>query len=350
MTAPRVSIELVPWNLRRAEMTTESVQLTDIREGLENHQVRIYFGAVVLGVIAALTLSGTTTLEIGINPALAFMLFVTFLQVPLAELRLAFSQFRFLGVLLLTNFAVIPVLVAILVQFLPPDPMVQLGVLLVLLAPCIDYVVTFSHLGRADARLLLAATPTLLIVQMLLLPIYLGLFLGPEAGALIKAGPFVHAFVWLIAVPLVLAVVVQCLAVRSKAGARVSSILGLAPVPATALVLFVVVAAVVPQIGPALDDTLRVMPIFVAYAIVAPLAGWGTSRLFRLDAPACRAVAFSAATRNSLVILPLAFAVPGAVPVLPAIVVTQTLIELVSELAYIRLAPKFGRITAPSSI
>lgn len=44
---------------------------------------------------------------------------------------------------------------------------------LVLLTPCIDYVVTFSHLGRADARLLLAATPTLLVVQMLLLPAHL---------------------------------------------------------------------------------------------------------------------------------------------------------------------------------
>jgi ACR3 family arsenite efflux pump ArsB len=66
------------------------------------------------------------------------------------------------------------------------------------------------------------------------------------------------------------------------------------------------------------------------------------SKLFRLDAPAGRAVAFSAATRNSLVVLPLAFAVPGAVPILPAIIVTQTLIELLSQLAYIRLAPKFG--------
>lgn len=47
-----------------------------------------------------------------------------------------------------------------------------------------------------------------------------------------------------------------------------------------------------------------------------------------LDAPAGRAIAFSAATRNSLVVLPLAFAVPGAMPLLPAIVVAQTMVEL----------------------
>lgn len=320
--------------------------MTVLRETLENRQVPIYFGVVVLGAIAAVTLNGMTALEIGINPALAFMLFVTFLQVPFAELRVAFSRFRFVGVLLLTNFIVIPVLVGALIQFLPPDPMIRLGVLLVLLAPCIDYVVTFSHLGRADARLLLAPTPALLIIQMIMLPVYLGFFLGPEAESFVKAGPFVHAFVWLITVPLVFSALVQFWATRTAAGARATSVLGLLPVPATALVLFVVVAAVVPQLGPALEDTFRVVPIYVAYAVIAPLAGWGMSRLFRLDAPAGRAVAFSAATRNSLVVLPLAFAVPGAAPLLPAIIVMQTLIELASELAYVRLAPKLCSKTA----
>ncbi len=63
---------------------------------------------------------------------------------------------------------------------------------------------------------------------------------------------------------------------------------------------------------------------------------------FELDIPASRAVAFSAGTRNSLVILPLALAVPGAIPVLPAVIISQTLVELVSELIYIRLIPRFS--------
>ena len=47
------------------------------------------------------------------------------------------------------NFLAIPLLVAGLTLLLPADPMLRLGVLLVLLTPCIDYVVTFAHLGRA---------------------------------------------------------------------------------------------------------------------------------------------------------------------------------------------------------
>ena len=319
------------------------------RESLEEQQVKIYFAAVVSAAAIALLVPGTTALEGGINAALALMLFVTFLQVPLADLGAAFTRLRFMMVLLLTNFVAVPALVAGLIQLLPAESMVRLGVLLVLLTPCIDYVVTFSHLGRADARLLLAATPALLLVQMLLLPIYLRFFLGTDAANLVQAGPFIHAFVWLIAVPLVLAALVQIWAARSRPGERVATALGLLPVPATALVLFVVIAAVVPQLGPAIDVVLSVVPIYIAFAIAAPLTGWCVARLFRLEVAAGRAIAFSAATRNSLVVLPLAFAVPGAVPVLPAVIVTQTLVELVSELIYVRLLPKLGKTASTHS-
>ncbi|WP_312513368.1 arsenic resistance protein [Massilia sp.] len=313
-----------------------------IRDTLERRQTGIYFAAVLFAALAATFIPGTTALEAAVNPALALMLFVTFLQVPLAELGRAFTQTRFLGALLATNFVVVPLLVALLLPLAPGVPLVQLGVLLVLLAPCIDYVVTFSHLGRADARLLLAATPVLLGAQMLLLPVYLKLLLGDAAAALVEPGPFVDAFVWLIAVPLILAALVQLWAARSRSGARTNESLGLLPVPATALVLFVVVASVVPQLGQARDAALGVLPLYLAFAVLAPIAGWLVARLFRLDAPAGRAVAFSGATRNSLVVLPLALAVPGAVPILPAVIVTQTLVELLAELVYVRVIGRLG--------
>ena len=314
--------------------------MQNTRDALEQHQISIYFVAVVIAMVVALTIPGTAVLESVINPALALMLYVTFLQVPVAELKRAFGQVRFLAALLVANFVVIPLLVAGLIQFLPADPMLRLGVLLVLLTPCIDYVVTCAHLGRADSRLLLAATPALLITQMILLPGYLGLFLGEEAAHLVKAGPFIHAFLWLITVPLLLAGMTQLWAARSERGARTSSLLGLLPVPATAVVLIVVIAAVVPQLGPATGSALRVVPIYIAFAALAPLLGWLVARMFGLEAVAGRAVAFSSSTRNSLVVLPLALSVPGAIPILPAVIVTQTLVELLSELVYVRLIHK----------
>jgi arsenite transporter len=246
------------------------------------------------------------------------------------------------------NFIAVPILVAVFVQFLPADPIVRLGVLLVLLTPCIDYVVTFSHLGRADSRLLLAATPALLIAQMVLLPGYLALFLGRDAAGLVHLGPFIHAFVWLIAAPLLLAALAQVGAARSKATARVVTALGVLPVPATALVLFVVIAAVVPQLRTAMDAVLRVLPVYIAFAVVAPFLGWLVARKFQLQPAARRSLAFSAGTRNSLVVLPLALAVPGAVPVLPAVIVAQTLVELLAQLVYVRVIAKLGSDSMPS--
>ncbi|MDO5680789.1 MAG: arsenic resistance protein [Pelistega sp.] len=316
--------------------------MPSLKDTLEQKQISIYIIAVLLAVLMVMLIPGTAALEIAINPALALMLFVTFLQVPIAELRRAFRNGRFLAALLLSNFLVVPILVASLLPFLPSDPMVRLGVLLVLLTPCIDYVVTFAHLGRADARLLLASTPALLVVQMLFLPIYLKLFLGDEATDLVHVGPYIHAFAWLIAVPLLLAGLVQLWAARHQSGAKLAMTLSYLPVPATALVLFIVVATVVPQLGLATEHVFSVIPFYLIFAICAPLIGWGMSRLFRLESSAGRALAFSAGTRNSLVILPLALAVPGAIPILPAIILTQTLVELLSELIYIRLIARLG--------
>ncbi|WP_220475308.1 arsenic resistance protein [Paracoccus onubensis] len=311
-----------------------------MRDRFEHYQVWFYFTCVAAGAAVASVVEGTEKLEATINPALAFMLFVTFLQVPLTELGRGFRERRFLAALLTSNFIAIPVLAFLLSRLAMDDALLRLGILMVLLTPCIDYVITFAHLGRADARLLLVSTPILLVVQMVLLPLYLAAFLGPAAAELVQMGPFVHAFLWLIALPLVMAALVQLWAARHRIGHNINSALGLAPVPATALVLFLVVAATIPVLGTATGQALSVLPLYIAYAVLAPMVGWGVAWAFGLRSAATRAVAFSSATRNSLVVLPLAFAVPGAIPVLPAVIVTQTLVELMAELIYIRLIPR----------
>ncbi len=311
-----------------------------LRDVLERWQAPIYLVTVVLAAVMAWQFDGMQVLEVAINPALALMLYVTFLQVPWTALRAVWVQGRFLLALLVTNFVAIPLLVGVLSLMLPSDELLRFGVLLVLLAPCIDYVVTFAHMGKADARLLLACTPVLLVVQMLLLPFYIEVMLGSQAADWVQLGAFVDAFIGLIVAPLALAVATQRWAQRSSTGQRWSAVLALLPVPATAMVLFVVMAAVVPQLGAAPDAVRQVLPVYVAFAVLAPAVAWCVAQLFKLPAPAARAVAFSGSTRNSLVVLPLALAVPGAMPVLPAVIVAQTLVELLSELVYIQLMPK----------
>ena len=135
---------------------------------MERHQTAIYFAAMAMGFLLALKVPGTGRLEVLITPALGAMLFVTFLQVPLSSIAASLRNLRFVAALLVTNFIAIPLLVALMVPMFPEQPLIAIAMLFVLLCPCIDYVVTFSHLGKSDAPLLLATTPILLIVQMIL--------------------------------------------------------------------------------------------------------------------------------------------------------------------------------------
>ncbi|WP_027713576.1 arsenic resistance protein [Dickeya chrysanthemi] len=307
---------------------------------LERGQTALYLLTMLVAAVLAWCWPPSDALAQAINPALALMLFATFLQLPLSRLLAALAHLRFMLALVATNFVAIPLLVALLLRLWPLDPLVAVGVAIVLLCPCVDYVVTFSHQGGADSRLLLAATPVLLVLQMLLLPLWLPLLLPQTTVLNIDATPFLHAFIVLMALPLLLAAAVQRWAARYPAGAVVTGWLGLLPVPATALVLALIMAFVVPRLGLATGAVRQALPVYLLFAVLAPALGWLMARLWSLPAPSGRALVFSGATRNALVILPLALAIPDALPVIPAVVVTQTLVELVAELVYIRWVPR----------
>ena len=49
---------------------------------------------------------------------------------------------------------------------------------------------------------------------------------------------------------------------------------------------------------------------------------------------------FTGATRNSLVVLPLALALPASLALAPLVVVTQTLVELIGMVVFVRLIPR----------
>ncbi|VFA99713.1 arsenic resistance protein [Nocardia cyriacigeorgica] len=308
---------------------------------LERHQVAIYLAALSIGAVAGWTAPDAgPTLEHLINPVLAALLYVTFLQVPVAQLGRAVRAGRFLAAALVVNFVVVPMVVAAVFVFLPADTAIRLGVLLVLLTPCVDYVIVFSGLAGGNSMRLLTATPLLLITQMALLPVLLVLFLGSELSEVVEAGPFLEAFLVLIVIPLALAWLTQAWAARAPAGQRVSQAVSTAMVPLMAAVLITVVASQVPELGGDIAALVQVVPFYVLFLVVMAFAGLSVARLFALDVPDSRAIVFTGATRNSLVVLPLALALPDNLAVAAVVVVTQTLVEVIGMVIYIRLIPR----------
>ncbi|MBV4453856.1 MULTISPECIES: arsenic resistance protein [Pseudomonas] len=313
------------------------------RDTLEHNQIPIYFCAVVLaaalGLLAPFSAHNLSTL---ITPAIAVLMYAMFLQIPFLDLRQSLSNKRFLSALLLANFILVPLLVWALTQSLMGRSALLVGALLVLLTPCIDYVVVFTHIGKGDSRLMLAATPVLLLLQLALLPVYLSVMLGAQSEGVVAAGPFVEAFLLLIVIPMILAVVTTSMARRSSLVSVWNDAWAWLPVPAMALVLFVVIGSQVTSVVRDINLLLPVIPVYIGFLLLAPLMGALASRLFALPAVTARAVTFSASTRNSLVVLPLALALPEDVRGLAATaVILQTLVELVGELFYVRLIPKW---------
>jgi len=311
------------------------------REQLEKNQVWFYAVALLIAVGYGLVWpEASEKLDRMISFVLAILMYGMFAQIPFFRLKEALTNRRFIYALLVTNYLAVPMLVWGLTRFLPSDSALLLGVLLVLLTPCIDYVIVFTHLGRGNEKLVLVSTPFLFITQMLLLPIYLWLFMGKKAAEIVRVGPFLEAFLSLIVVPLVLALLTQWWSRRQAHGERFLDATAWLPVPFMAITLFIVVASQISKLYRSFDFIGQAIPIYVAYMVVIPLIARFVSRLFRLDTGAGRALIFSAGTRNSLVVLPLALALSEPLNgVVSAVIVTQTIVELIGELIYIRFVP-----------
>lgn len=308
---------------------------------MERHQVALYVAGLALGAVIGLAWPVVAhPAELAIHPVLALLLYVTFLGIPFGRIGRAFKDWRFLSTILVVNFVLVPLVVWPLSRIVAGDQALLVGVLFVLLTPCIDYVIVFSGLAGGDEERLLAAAPLLMIAQMLLLPLYLWIFVGAEFVGSVEFGPFLEAFLLIIALPFVAAALTQLAAARWRVGRRVEGLVMGAMVPLMVATLAVVVASQVAGVSARLGSLLLAVPVFVLFAALMAAVGILAGRVAGLDVPGRRALVFSGATRNSLVVLPLVLALPAAVDLAPLVVVTQTLIELVAMVIFVRLIPR----------
>ncbi|MGU3292841.1 arsenic resistance protein [Williamsia sp. M5A3_1d] len=319
---------------------------------MERRQIPLYLAALAVGAAVGLGVPDVGPLAgHAVTPVLIVLLYATFLAVPFGRIGAAVRDGRFLLGVVVLNFVVVPAVVFALTRVLADDRPVLVGALLVLLTPCIDYVIVFSGLAGGASDRLLAAAPLLMLLQLALLPLYLWAFVGSDLVDVIDIAPFAEAFVLLIVVPLILAGITQSVARRHRAGRGVVSAMAAAMVPIMMVTLAVVVASQIDVVRDRWSSLVSAALVFVAFLVVMPFLGAGVARIARYDVAATRALVFSGATRNSLVVLPLAVALPSALDLAPAVVVTQTLVELVGMVVYVRVIPMvIGRSSTHAAV
>ncbi|WP_322906084.1 arsenic resistance protein [Paenibacillus sp. SGZ-1009] len=315
------------------------------RAQMERHQIGLYILTLIAAAICGLF--ATRAVHALDHPALfsvmiALLMYGMFTQIPFITIKQALINRRFVAAILIANYVAVPLIVWLLCHLLPQETPLLLGVYLVLLTPCIDYVIVFTYLGRGNEKLMLLSTPVLFITQMLLLPLYLWLFLGIEVMQIVEPAPFIQAFLIVIVLPLMLAITLQWITRRNQTYQVWLDRSAWLPVPMMALTLFVIVSSQIGKLTAHWALIVAVIPVYIAFMLIMPWIARTIAYCFKLDIAASRTVIFSSSTRNSLVVLPLALSLPNQWSVIvAAIIVTQTIVELAGELVYVRLVPGF---------
>lgn len=311
------------------------------RESFERQQVWFYLAGILVGLFVGTAAPSLAPLfATALWPLLGTLLYATFTQVPLTHLPEACRDLRFMTAVLTGNFIVIPVAVWGLLAFVPADPAIRLGVLLVLLVPCTDWFITFTHLAGGDTGRAIAVAPVNLLAQMALLPLYLWFFMGEAFIEILAADRIAAVFALLIVLPLLTAWFTERWAEKRLARAVIVRRLGWLPVPLLTLVVFLIAASQVNAVIDALPAMGRVVAVFTAFLAIAIATGMAIARIFALPLAATRTLIFSLGTRNSFVVLPLALALAARWRVATVVIVLQSLVELLGMVAYLWIVPR----------
>lgn len=309
---------------------------------IEHFQIYIYFSALILAIVIGLNFPSISgILETFVAIFIAILMFSMFSQIPFFELQKHVLNLKYVMALIIANFVILPIFVYILISiFNINESALLIGLFLVLLTPCIDYVIVFTALGKGDAQYMLISTPILFVLQILLLPLYLTLFLDKSVLTIIDIAPFIQSFFTFIVTPLLFALILQLLSKKYYVMSQTLKGTSWLPELFMSLVLFSVVGSQINKIANDLSIVFKVAPIYILFMFVAPFIGYLTGKLFNLQPPILRTLAFSTSTRNALVVLPLALSLPDRwITIATTVIITQTLIELLGELFYIKVIP-----------
>lgn len=264
---------------------------------------------------------------------------ITLLPVPFASVGKAVLDRRFLAALLLLTVVVAPLLALVLSRVVFRDPDLQLGLLLVLLAPGVGLVAGLVRRAGGAVESLLATAPLMLLVHALTLPGLLILFTMGDGFLLLDVSGLPQAVLLGIVAPAAAVAALQLLGLAARpvqAGLRRAGALA---VPATALAAGLVAAVYLPRALDRADLLPAVAPLFGVHLIVLTPIGILIGTAFSLTVGQVRALTFAGAARNGLLVLPIAMAFEEGFELVPLVVLVFIGIEAVGMLVYRYLVP-----------
>ncbi|AJD90407.1 hypothetical protein JMA_10900 [Jeotgalibacillus malaysiensis] len=285
----------------------------------------LILGAVTAGLILS-QIDGAGNLgEALILPLLALMIYLTFLQIPLKNVKASFKNKVFSTSAVLINFVWTPVFAWLLsIIFFPDQPALAIGLIMLLVTPCTDWYLIFTGVAKGNIALAASILPLNLLLQILLLPVYLFIFFG--AGETVEGVYLAEGVLWVLIIPLILASLTKKL-VKDRSILESDRLENL---PVLFLIL-AITAMFAAQGNMLLENTtvfLQILPPLAIFFIVNFLISQKTGQLCRLPSKDRVSLTMTTLARNSPLALAIAVAAFPNEPLIALILVIGPLIEL----------------------
>ncbi|MCG1010901.1 arsenic resistance protein [Salinicoccus sp. ID82-1] len=295
---------------------------------IEKLYTLIIFLAVIIGIGMGQVEIIRTNAESFIVPLLVVMLYITFLQIPLEEIRKAFKNIKFTYTSVTINFVWSPILAWLLALiFLSDHPALYIGFIMLMVTPCTDWYLIFTGIAKGNVALSTAILPLNLILQVTLLPVYLLIF-GGTTGV-IEFAFLVESILVVLFIPLVLALLTKVF-LKHKQQLKDGLISNLSVLPI--IFLSLAIMAMFASQGQLLLDNVDLMwqitiPILLFF-IVNFFVGQKVGKIMRFSIPDRTSLSLTTLARNSPIALAIAMTAFPDQPLIALTLVIGPLLEL----------------------
>lgn len=271
---------------------------------------------------------------------LAFMVLCVVLSLPLLSVGKAIQAPRVMVGLLVINLVLVPLIAFVLSRVVWQIPELQVGLLLVLLAPGVGLALNTAFAAGGDLDSVLAATPILLAGQLVAVPLYT---IGLTGGVLgfSDLPPTFVVIATVILTPSLLAVVIQALAKPVPGFIRFKRGLTTLAVPSIALGVALVVWGRLPDQVDRIEQFSRLAPLFISFLVLIAPVALLVGILASLTQPQKRAMMIVGAGRGGIIMLPITLALDGDMwGLVPLVVVLQLTIEVLGLMVFRSIVPE----------
>jgi ACR3 family arsenite efflux pump ArsB len=258
------------------------------------------------------------------------MLFFVFLNVEIREISKSFSDLRFSVSALIINFIFTPLFAFALSKlFLSGQIDLQIGFIMLMVTPCTDWYLIFTGAANGNVSLGASILPLNLILQIVLLPLYLLLFMGTEVS--FGPGVIIHSIILVLVMPLAAANTVKFMAKKINRQAALGKALKKADAIQFILLCLAIISMFASQGALLLGNTalfLKLLPaVLVFFAVIFCLSLY-TGKMLKLPFNNIIPLVFTTSARNSPVSLAIAAITFPLRPVISLVLVMGPLLEL----------------------